>query len=222
MLTPSQPPWHLWGGSQIIMTRVVAAVVGPIQLASNQLVKVSYGRPETWNWLLMARLIDGPQAPGFTTRLEVYFDLTVGHGRTMVQTSDPNTSPSSAILDIDTFEEYAFEWQASAPKNRRIYTTEVLAPNRIFRNFAPFTNDTGNAVPPEESASKISQLVAQEIQLQARIFAISPAPGSPTVGGLVTVEVSAFFAPQSHVRPDWFLLEKQLSEQFPGGEIGGR
>lgn len=221
MIVSTPEPWQQWGASQVMRTNVVAGVVGPIQVQSNQLVKIAYGRPESWNFWFGARLISGPNGvPGSFTRAEVYFDLTTGLGRSAFKSFVG--TPTTAQWSGGGFERYAFEWEATAPTGREIWTTEALAPNRYFRNVPPLTNTTGNAVPPEESASPIRTVVGQNIQVDARIFAISPAPGSPTVGQPVEIEVTAYFAPVSHVRPDWFRLDGPLDVQFPGAEVGHR
>jgi hypothetical protein len=66
----------------------------------------------------------------------------------------------------------------------------------------------------------VTEIVAQDIQLNVRAqIGISGAlVGYPYNA---VCEVTALFAPKTHVRPDWY-REGPQEVQFPGGEVGGR
>lgn len=188
MLIAHQPPWHMWGNS--VQTRELVAN----EIGTQQIVKINYGRPETWHWYFGARIVQGPdaQAPGSAV-MEVYWDLTIGIGRSM--------SP------IQQFEFYSVVWLTSAPVTQHPikYSTSVIGPVR----------DQSNSLEPP---NLISQIVAQDIQLSARVrLTNAVVAGTPLVA-----ELTAMFSPVTHVRPDWMLLDRDVAEQFPGGEIGGR
>lgn len=190
MLISNTPPWHLWGGAQDVEVSIgFGATDVPIN-QTVQLAKASYGRPDTWHWVFFAQLISGPAAGALENGLiEIDLDLTIGLGRTQVQ--------------IPVFEHFEWRWNNAALPTQTLYSTESLGPNRIFGG--PVARD-----------NVISEIVAQEIQLQAR------ARNGSDYTSRVNIRVGGFFAPVSHVRPDWFLLDKELNEQFPGGEIGAK
>lgn len=221
-LRQGTPPWHLWGNSQLVRATVQSSAAVQRVATPGQLVKINYGRPETWQWLFAAKLVAGPPATvAEFLQVEVAFDLTVGIGRSAIQMPPLG---SNVFLD-KAFEQYFFTWGGGAsvlfPVNVQLWTTEVLAPNRQFRTNAPFPDQTGNAAAGSESASTISQIVAQDLQLNCRVIALAP-PGAPHIGQQVTVEVAAQFAPMTHVRPDWQQHGAPPEVQFPGGEVPAR
>lgn len=222
------PPWHLWGNSQTFQVPVQDSSLPNRQAQTQQLVKVGYGRPDTWHWLFVAQLVEGPASLGFQTQLEVSFDLTVGMGRSSV------VLRGAPLSQNKSFESYFFQWgpvSANFPRGVQLYSSQVLAPNRQFRSDPPFPDQTGNPTAASDAVAPafataffpplIEQIVAESIQCQARMVALAP-PLSASLGQLVTVEVSAFFAPKTHVRPDWFQIDEPPHTQFPGKEVPGR
>lgn len=197
-LHETNPPWHMWGNS--VQVEVVSESFGVARVATTQLTKVSYKRPETWHWLFAARLVSGPtplspQEAG----VRVHFDVILGVGRSVVQ-----------ILDFETF-----QWQWSdpgggvsplPPLSTVLYSTAAVGPNRAFNN----------ASTPTPVANTIDQIVAQDIQVQCRLEGISNYPNT------IVVEVSAFWSPKTHIRPDWLRLDAPDELQFPGAEVEGR
>ena len=71
-------------------------------------------------------------------------------------------------------------------------------------------------------SNAVNQIVAQDLQLQVTIVALTVADNVAAVGQDVVVEVSAFFAPKTHIRPEWLHPTAPIEQQFPGDEIGGR
>jgi hypothetical protein len=213
------PPWHLWGNTQKIDITIQTLAAGvPALPSAGQLVKIAYKRPESWNWILSARLLSGPVADFAGITITVLYDLTIGIGRSTIQMQNiPN-----AIFASKSFEMHQFVLGVGDPFpiGAQIWTTQSLAPSRNFRTDFPFGNTTGNAVPPDESASVVDRIVAQDIQLSCRVYAITGI-SDVALGQPVQVEVSAQFAPASHVRPDWY---RQGPEEvsFPGEEVEGR
>lgn len=72
---------------------------------------------------------------------------------------------------------------------------------------------------PAERAGRVSpnlveHVVGQQLSLNARCFFEGGATGPQ-----VQLSVSGYFAPQTHIRPDWY--SEQLGAQF-AGERGGR
>jgi len=219
-LRSGMPPWHLWGNSQTLITPVQSSAIAQRPYTQGQLVKVAYKRPQTWHWLFSAKLIDGPNSSANSVQLEVSFDLVIGVGRSVIRMDAENSAANGNLNQA--FESYFFQWGPLAPFPRaaQTWTSEVVAPPRILRTDPPFENLTGNAVPPAQSASTIDRIVAQDIQLNCRVLALAQ-PGNTAIGQNVSVEVSAAFAPVTHVRPDWY--RKGPPEiAFAGDEIEGR
>ena len=155
---------------------------------SEQLVRINYKRPETWRWLFAAKLIS-KTAPGDIT-LFVNWNLTFGVGRSSTQ--------------FPAFEQYLFS-TAAIPINANdtIFSSTVSGRLRL----------QGVPAASQPATNVIETIAAQDIQLQTDfVFA------SATAGEQCVVEVSAYFAPNTHIRPDWMLK----SGSFLGEELGGQ
>jgi hypothetical protein len=181
-------PWHLWGDTKLL---VVPHSVTIVDEFSSQLAKVSYGRPETFDFMFGARIVDMSDPLDAGGEISVSFDVTVGVGR--------------SHLTMLSFERYLFYWTAAPPPIRiQKYSAEVFGPPRTDIAISPATTVPENL---------ISEITAQDIQVQARV---------QYTGGLndprtASVEVTAFFAPRSHVRPEWF----SKGGKFRGNEDNG-
>lgn len=96
---------------------------------------------------------------------------------------------------------------------------------QLIQGFAHFEFDPGTdigktlwtaiGVGPKRTATDVvpnttTELVAQTIQCNARCALTGAQLGT------AHVEIASYFAPNVHVRPDWFL------QQFNGGELEGR
>lgn len=199
------PPWHMWGNSQRV--RITTQGFGAGRVVTHQLLKVAYKRPETWHWLFHTVLFEGPtpgtpQEAGF----RVDFDVTLGHGRSVVK--------------LPSFETFSRHWadipptpaSRTPPLNQPIWSTSAFAPQRRATVFTPY--------PPEfDRLNQVDQLVAQDIQVEVRIdCGFGAGTNFPATFEL---EVSAFLAPKTHVRPDWF-QDGEPQRVFAGEEIAGR
>lgn len=82
-----------------------------------------------------------------------------------------------------------------------------------------FTNNVNGPVPIDGGTlpNVINTFVAQDIQLVVEAQLLSA-----TAADQVQVIVDAFFAPEGHVRPDWFQGNAAPDAKFPGDETGGR
>lgn len=85
---------------------------------------------------------------------------------------------------IPGFANFQATWTVAPPIGLQLYTSTV--PNVV--------NNTGT--PATDSPGQISFFPAQDIQLTARVVI-------PATQAGVTVTVAAYFAPRTHVRPDW-------------------
>lgn len=201
-LRGAQPPWHMWGNTETF--HISAGTPEQINLIQGrQLARVAYKRPETWQWLFLARLIQGPVAGvGGSYEMRIDFDVTVGIGRSSV------TMPS--------FDRLQWTWTGAvgpAPTAFPIWTTSTISPPPLYA----FVD--GAPDPAGQATRVIDKLVAQDIQVSVRVQ--FTAIDEPTGPGIADVEVSAYFAPKTHVRPDWYMNAVPEST-FPGDEIGGR
>lgn len=143
-------------------------------LSPGQLCRVSYRRPESWNWLFAARILDAPNAPGGGVAAIIIYDLTVGIGRSQIT--------------IPAFEQFEFVWSGVQTfPTFSMYSTSSYGPNRVQGAGAAATRD-----------NFIDRITAQDIQLACRVL-YSDADATRSA----TVEVSAHFAPAVHVRPEW-------------------
>lgn len=103
------PPWHLWGHDLACIVQANAA--GSFAATSQQLVRVDYGRPETWFFIFAA--LFNQQDTTNVTSVDVFFDLNLGTGR--------------SVIVLPGFEHYTF---LTAQVGQQIYSTQVVSPKR--------------------------------------------------------------------------------------------
>jgi hypothetical protein len=193
----------MWGNTQPIVFTTGSFGAAPDSV--NQLVKISYKRPDTWHWFFVAKLIAGPTplSPQIAG-IRVAFDLTIGVGR--------------AVAQVQTFEEFVWIWgdpgggvSPLPPLNQAKYSSSVWGPQRQTQNLP---SPGFPALPTNPNA--IEEIVAQDLQLQVRLLSESNFPNT------IQLEVSAFFAPKTHMRPDWFQPRQPPEVIFGGAETGGK
>jgi hypothetical protein len=196
----------MWGNLQRIDGVIVGS--GVQQPIRGQLCKISYKRPETWHWMFSARLISGPDnSATFFSRIFVNFDVVIGVGRSVLRMAlEPRAQ---------SFETYVFRWgptNPAFPRGAHIYTSQAVSPSRDFEGDG--TTTTPGAL--------ITELVAQDIQVNVSVLGITLDTNVAAIGQPFSLEVSALFAPKTHIRPDWLRIDVPMSAQFPGEEIEGR
>jgi hypothetical protein len=199
------PPWHMWGNSQIVRTTMTGGIFTGGTASTIQLAKMQYRRPETWRFVFFSRLIEAT-AIAQGENIIVDFDVTVGVGRTSF-TLGPNVTPTPGLMFSQPQRTRGFcrHWYVSG-----------VAPLFLFGELYKWT--TNGLSPPVDDQDAFTPratdlLTAQDIQVKARVGAVSEAGSNNPV----VVEVGCFFAPNAHVRPDWF----NDANQFLGGETGG-
>lgn len=89
------PPWHMWG-NELPVTLV--ATGAPFDIVSPQLVNINYGRPETWSWIMWARVVSNSAGGAVPGVVQVRFNLTAGVGRTKLTMDDFVTFIYSPLL----------------------------------------------------------------------------------------------------------------------------
>lgn len=206
------PPWHTWGGSEVVRTVTLGLGDAPVQ-QTVQLARVAYKRPETWNFLFVAKILEGTRMvnPGDSFLMKVRFDVTTGHGRSAAQLynrADGASGSGFFVFQQPGFENYEFGpgWPSPGPVVKHvIYSTQVYGPNRTTDPAAENRRD-----------NLITEIVGQDIQVNALVT------NQSNYAGTFDVELSVFLAPKAHVRPDWFQIDGPPEAQFPGEEVQGR
>jgi len=191
-------PWHMWGGDRILTVNPSTRLPGdPVQLA-----RINYARPETWSFFLGARILGGDTPTTGATILTLGFDIMVGTGRSLFQSQ----APAALGGFVTAFS--SFTWSVpigsvpgTQPSNAK-YVTQITGPQ---------LDDTAAAPGVREP---IQWLAAQDIQCSVRV--LDYLVGAASTPG-VRVQASAYFAPRSHVRPEWF----GKSPEFRGEENKG-
>ena len=196
------PPWHRWGNTQ--------QIVVPADLFTNPnqheqqitLCRVEYARPETWRWLLSARLVRAPStAIGQNANFGVWFELFAGVGRANIRIPFWVTLPGGS-----------WNGGAAPPLNLVQWTTKAQ------HSLTTFSSDSSGPPPLTWTTTDLPDiLVADHITIVAHAVFNTDLVAPPPI----IVEVSGALAPNSHVRPDWY-MDTNEQEQFPGGETGGR
>ena len=194
---PGMPfqPWHMWGTSYVIQVDKPGA--SGVASVTHQLAKVSYKRPETWRFFFAARLVDGNvNTSGGDEIIIVDFDLIIGVGRSNYDTTSGEQLSGfcSFLYRIPN----GFSPASVNTQTKKKWTTTVPSPILV----------DGIAT----TTYPLTTFVAQDVQCSARI----QVPGG-TDPRTATVEVSSYFAPNVHVRPDWY----SDGTQFRGAETGG-
>lgn len=106
-------PWLMWGSAQSQTFSIDAGNTG-LGNAGGQIARVDYARPETWSFFLAANVTDFQYFGGGVPRLTIFYDLTIGLGR--------------STIAIPAFETYFWDLPAEVGVLR--YSTEVTAPPR--------------------------------------------------------------------------------------------
>lgn len=194
----------MWGTS----VRLGANKIG----VGQQLTKIDYKRPDTWSFWFGASIVSGVVNANVDDQLVgVHIDIMTGVGRSMFLTEQRGQIPGAppdplAYLTLNSF--CSFQWVippgtiAGRQLQNFKYTTQVQT---------PLTDDDD-----ANSAKLVEWIPASNINVQCSAVTVqrSGDPANP-----VEVEVHAYFAPRSHVRPDWFQDDSEL--QYLGEETGG-
>lgn len=194
----AQEPWHMWGTS----SRVVIQAGSGTTSSSQQLSRITYKRPETWSFFLGAKIIGGDLSSGGGGILIVRFDLQFGVGRSVFLSQQSENQGPGRVAFAKFQWDFAGSPHLATPQDvdfANKYTTRVQTPPMIDEDL--------------ETAEQIEWIPAQNIQCHANITYVRTDPGQS-----IAVEVLSFFAPRTHVRPDWSLTHHP--GQF-SGETGG-
>lgn len=168
------PPWLMWGGTQQITLASTGSAGGSVT-RGGQLVRIAYKRPENWRFFFSSRITQVDPAATDGSAI-VSFDLTIGVGR--------------STITIPAFEQFQFNWAATppGPPTQLTWSVSVNGPTRI----------AGQA-----AQNVVDHIVSEDIQLAARIEWFTT-QGSVAVPLAITMEVTSYWAPEVHIRPEWF------------------
>lgn len=197
------PPWHLWGTTiQLEAPPVPLGTPNFRSRSRGQLARINYKRPETWSFFLGARLTGGNISLGGPQLVEVRINLLFGIGRSVFSTRqrDPQNPLSAGDHAFCTF-----QWNILAGVNPSTepakYTTQVYAPI-MYADLPAFTN-TIDWIPAQDLQAEVDLIHTKSDENQT-----------------LTAEATAYFAPRSHIRPDWF-TDGREEEAFQGQETKG-
>ncbi len=174
------PPWHMWGASQ--QFEIISAPPTAVTV-TKQLVRINYGRPETWRWFFAASILGGTVSAAGATVVVVY-DVTFGVGR------------SQSTIRLGRF---SFALAAGA-----------IVPVQKFAN-----NING---PPHDDAVPLAPNVINSISAQDIQVAVTVQFLDVTAAEVIQVDVSGYFSPETHIRPEWMATPPL----FPGDETKGK
>lgn len=210
-------PWQQWGNTQAISAPPNTFTDPNVSEQKITLCRVGYGRPDTWRFLLAAKLISAPAtAIGEQASVALWFELMTGIGR------------SSVIIPFwASLPGWQWNFGAAVPVNVLDWTNWTSGSNQGRVLTDPF-NTVSDEVPPVTTAfPQISSsftiptdtVIGQDMTLVAHVNFVTDIVG---VTQPAVVEVSGYFSPNTHVRPDWMQIDADPRAQFPGGEVGGR
>ncbi len=179
----SVEPWHMWGSSQTVIVPNVSD--GTVFQQSTQLARVDYHRPETWRFLMGAELVQAPTPVVPNLLVIVQIQVVAGVGRSQL------TIPATTNGQNTGFARFVWKFGATPIIPAQVkWTTRVRTPPLDEGLVSPFDEEC-DAFP------------AQSIQCNAQVVAVTSA-GVVEPDPRTIVNVHAYFAPQVHVRPDWF------------------
>lgn len=173
-------PWMLWGQSTAFP--VLGGIPGAIPRNVAQLAQVRYGRPDSWRFLLRAKVVQVNGSAGAANFI-LNWNLTLGLGRGVI------TIPAFCTM---TWTPAEFVTNGS---DKYATSSEIIS-TRAPDGTGPFL---------------FNEFPAESIQLD--VDASFDAANTVALGS--NLEISAFFAPVTHIRPEWQV------HQFSGGEHKG-
>jgi hypothetical protein len=197
------PPWHMWGNSIPLRVDSTGLDEDHPVLISQQVTRISYKRPETWSFWLAGRLTSNVPMPG-PAFVAMVFNIYTGVGRSSFQTSQPVPATGSVFNQLGFCKLLWNLGMGDIPSAAPVkYTTRCPTPPLDDRDAT--------------STQIVEWIPAQDIQVTAQLIVL------PILVPEVVVyeaEAHAYFAPRSHIRPEWY-AKGPPELQYRGDEIGG-
>ena len=110
-----------------------------------------------------------------------------------------------------------FRWQYKAPSTPNPPRSHVMWSTQTL---TPALDYTAGFLPDPATRRPVTEIVGQDIQVTCRVTSFLQS-SQVLMTPEVSVEVSAYFAPKTHVRPDWY-MPGPLEVKYPGGENQGK
>ncbi len=174
----------------------MVSVAANAMSSSSQIARISYKRPETWRWLFGVILMGGNTIGQSNSTLQVLLNVQTGVGRTVF------------TMELGRF---VFNWAGDVP----VFQDPLIsmAGKKWSNNVnGPLVDDTLAATPPQ---NVVNTFVGEDVQVSCSSLFTSQAGGGGTAGKTVSFAVTALFAPEVHLRPEWH------QGLFPGDEARG-
>lgn len=169
-----------------------------VRQSGNQLAKIGYKRPDTWSFFFVLNLLTfNVPGGGGAVQLFANFDVTLGVGRSST------TIRNFAVLKI----------------GRTFPFAPALMPAQLWTTVSGNFEDIDGTIARVPTSAL--DFPSQDIQCEARMLAT----GSTTLD--LTYSVAAYFAPKTHVRPEWLGTASGTRQEgngiprFNGGEDKG-
>jgi hypothetical protein len=199
VLNPNAP-WHMWGNTVLVPIPLVAPagprVVGSVD--NVQVARVNYKRPETWSFFFAGEIVSGVPSDVARTIIAT-MNVAIGIGRSVYRTEPrPPGNPGSGAPFVQFLWTIGVGEDPCTRNQNKRWTTSVTSPP-----LDDVVSDT----------HQIDWLPAESIQCSC--YAQCTVAGASALDNSVTVAVTGFFAPRTHVRPDWY------SEEYRGDETRG-
>ena len=178
------PPWLMWGNSQTLTIPAGIAAGNPARQAQ-QLIKIVYKRPTTWNFLFAAKILSVDQhKPVGGTEVIVDFNLTTGIGRSTLYIGG---APQSVA--IPGFCRLHFVGNPIDPTAATsfIWTTTCTSP--------PIDQATATPV-----AGIVSNFVGQDVNVNVNVLYVTRQVGADPL----VIQIDGYLSPFEHIRPEWF------------------
>lgn len=192
-------PWQMWGTSSVVQSNQRGSV-------SQQLARVNYSRPETWAFFLGARIVGLNNETALNNvSIAVQWQIMIGTGRDVFQT--PTLAGPSGLAIPPTVQPFAFMCWRDIPPSTPVDAIPFNPRFTTESRSAPLDDADETSVFP------LKWFVAQDIQCTALVTQ------SSNIIVDCSVELTSFFAPLHHVRPEWFADDE--AARFRGHEQGG-
>jgi hypothetical protein len=199
-------PWHMWGTTERVS---IAAAAAPTVKQTVQLLRINYRRPENWRFWFGTRILGGSTSAA-DKFVRVRFNVLFGVGRSVFQTAQlTNGDVAFAVFNTVV--------AGGIPPGTQLQNVKYT--DRVQ---TPLMDDNDPT-----SFHVVDHVVAQDVQCTAEITF----GGGP--GDTIDVEATAYFAPNVHVRPDWWqpahrpgphgdpMAAQAQALRFLGTETGG-
>jgi hypothetical protein len=176
--------------------------------AAQVLAATRYRRPETWSFFVGGQIIGGNTSDVIST-VVAQFHVTTGAGLSNFSTALPLPQGIGFPL-LRPVPWIEMQWTIAAG-----VAPATINTSKKWTSIArtPLLQDADAT-----SRQAVDWIVGQDIQIAGQVgLELS---GVTAVNNEIIVQLSAYLAPRTHIRPEWFSGEED-QPQFLGAETGG-